>query len=334
MVTSILLLTASLVLLAVGAEALVRGASALAKRMGVSAFFIGLTIVGFGTSTPELITSIVAGLEGRTDIAVGNVVGSNIFNIAAILGLTALIAPIPVRTQVVRGEVFIVILTALLPFSAMAFGGTLPGWIGLVMMGLLVLYVVRGFRAGRASETLSPQATKEAARELERELGLAKPGWRQSLTAHLLSIAVGLALLVLGSNLLVDAASRIARALGVSELAIGLTIVAAGTSAPELVTSLVAALRKQSDIAVGNILGSNVFNILGVLGATTALTPQRLAPQVLRLDGPVMVAASLALLPIALYRNRISRLEGALLLSAYVAYVVVLFTLAPGWFAV
>lgn len=327
MLVSILILLGSLLLLGVGAEALVRGASAFAKRMGVSTFFIGLTIVGFGTSTPELITSVIAGLEGRGDLAVGNVVGSNIFNVAAILGLTALLCPIPVKTRVVRSEVLLVIATALLPFLALAFGGWIPRAAGVTMVVLLGFYVWRGFKAGREK----PEGAAEEA-ELERELGLGKPGLWQTPAAQLASILVGLVLLVVGARFLVDAASDIARSLGVSELAIGLTIVAAGTSAPELVTSLVAALRGHPDIAVGNILGSNVFNILGVLGMTSALTPQRVAGQVLGLDAPVMVLSALALLPLVFGRARIARWEGLLLLLGYVAYVVVLFTWAPRWF--
>jgi cation:H+ antiporter len=299
-------LIASIGLLAAGAEALVRGASALARRMGMSLFAIGLTVVGFGTSSPELFTSVAAGLGGRADLAVGNVVGSSIFNIGAILGLTALWAPIAIPRALVRGESAIVLVTALLPFQARALGGILPRWLGLAMLGLLVLYVRRAYAAGRAHAAEPPT---EVPAHLARSVVL---------------VLVGLALLVWGADLLVSSASAIARGLGVSELSIGLTIVAAGTSAPELVTSLVAACRGHSDLALGNVLGSNVFNVLGVLGATTALTPQRVAEQVTSFDGPVMVAFSGAMLLLALTRARIGRLEGLLLLAGYVIYVVVL----------
>lgn len=305
--------------LSVGAEALVRGASALARRMGLSLFAIGLTVVGFGTSSPELFTSISAGLAGRADLAVGNVVGSNSFNIGAILGLTALIAPIAIPRALVRGESFIVLLTALIPFLALALDGTLPRWLGFVMMGLLVAYVRRAYAAGKQHAN-EPQVEAQAAGEL----GLDKPEALAHPFRSVLFIVVGLALLVWGADLLVSSASDIARSMGVSELAIGLTIVAAGTSAPELVTSLVAAYRGHSDIALGNVLGSNVFNILGVLGATAALTPQRVAEQVTSFDGPVMVGFSAAMLLLAYTRARIGRVEGVLLLSGYVIYVVVL----------
>lgn len=323
---SVGVLVVSLVVLTLGAEALVRGAAGVARSLGVSSFFIGLTIVGFGTSTPELATGLVAAWSGNPDINIGNVVGSNIFNIAVILGFTALLCPIPVRLEVVRKETLLVIAVAFVPLLAAA-GGALQRWEGALMVAALVWYVHRGYRQGRK------EAKEEAARverELETELGLRSDDPRTPL--RIAQIVVGLVLLVVGARFLTSSAVDIARALGVSELAIALTIVAAGTSAPELVTSLVAAVRKQSDISVGNILGSNIFNVLGILGVTTVVAPQRVKDQVLYLDTPVMLLASVALLPIMTSQARISRTEGAALLAGYGAYLVLLFLFAPGWF--
>jgi cation:H+ antiporter len=324
-------LAGALAILTLGAEALVRGSVAIAKRFGLSSFFVGLTIVGFGTSTPELATSLLAAWRGQGDLAVGNVVGSNTFNICVILGVTALVCPIPVALHVVRRETWVVCAAALAPYLALAGGGTIGRGAGAFMLAALAAYVWRGYRAGvRAGQG---DADDAAERELEQELGITteRAWWRHPGTAVAL-VAAGLALLVVGSRLLVTAASTLGRGAGMSELAIGLTIVAAGTSAPELMTSIVAALRRQSDIAVGNILGSNVFNMLGILGVTCVVAPQVVSPQVLWLDAPVMLAASLALLPIMTSQARISRLEGGALLLAFVGYVWVLLARAPGWF--
>lgn len=329
----VLVLVGALAVLTLGAESLVRGSVALAKRLGLSSFFIGLTIVGFGTSTPELCTSLAAAWRGQSSIAVGNVVGSNIFNIAVILGLTALICPIPVKLSLVRKEVLLVIVAAALPWGAAATNGVMTRWQGALMVAGLMVYLWRGYAAGKR-EGGAEAAALEA--ELERELGASPRGdkgmsARRTVVAALM-VGAGLALLVGGSVFFVRSATEIARGAGVSELVIGLTIVAAGTSAPEVVTSVVAALRRQSDIAVGNILGSNLFNVLGILGVTSVVAPQAVERQALVLDVPVMVAASIALLPIVMSHARISRAEGVVLLAGYGAYLWVLFAWAPGWF--
>jgi len=325
----LLVLLAALLLLTLGAEGLVRGATAIGRKLGLSSFFIGMTIVGFGTSTPELFTSLDAALAGKSDIAVGNVVGSNIFNIAAILGITALICPIPVQLGIVRKEVFVVIAVAVLPYLALLDNDRLGRAVGVVLFGLLVLHITLGYLAGKRD---SARKTEAAIEELERETGAAARAWWTTTGASVLWIALGLGLLVWGSDLLVGSASSIARELGVSELAIALTIVSGGTSAPELFTSVVAAKRKQPDIAIGNVLGSNIFNVLGILGLTCVVAPQALAPQLFALDVPFLILLSLALLPIVTSAQRISRTEGIALLGAYVAYVVVLFSYAPAWF--
>ncbi|MFH0943853.1 MAG: calcium/sodium antiporter [Planctomycetota bacterium] len=317
-------LLAALILLALGAEGLVRGSVGVARRCGISSFFIGLTIVGFGTSTPELFTSIVASLRGQTDIAVGNVVGSNIFNTALILGLTALVCPIPVRLAVVRREVLVVIAASVLPYLALSSGGVLGRPQGALFLGLLGIYLIRGYRAGRREGALEAALEQELEAELRLPVVKRPPG----LVVNVVWIILGLAVLILGSRLLVHSSSALARSLGVSDLVIGLTIVAAGTSAPELFTSIVAAARKQSDIAVGNILGSNIFNLLGILGTSALVTGQRISGQLLWLDLPLMILLAVVLLPIVLTGALISRFEGAVLALVYLAYLFTLYFLA------
>lgn len=321
MLISTVLLVVSLLILTGGAELLVRGAVAVAKKMGVSAFFIGLTIVGFGTSTPELSTSLIAAYKGVGDIAIGNVVGSNICNILLILGATALIRPIAVELRLVRGELLVVVAVSLLPFVALATGSVVTRWQGLAMVALLGVYLWRGYLAGRQEET---RRQAELEKEIEREVGL-DPAKEPNPVVSLLSIAAGLILLVGGSSLLVHSATAIAKGFGVSELVIGLTVVAFGTSAPELFTSVVAAVRKQSDIAVGNILGSNIFNLLGILGLTAAIKPQVISRQVFVVDAPVMLGCALALAVMMRTGAKLSRLEGGLMLAGYIGYIVYLY---------
>ncbi|MDX9911276.1 MAG: calcium/sodium antiporter [Phycisphaerales bacterium] len=319
MLLNIVLLVASLGVLTIGAEMLVRGASGVAKLLGVSSLVIGLTIVGFGTSTPELAAGITSSLKGVSDLNVGNVVGSNIFNILMILGITSLICPIAVQMKVVKREVLWVIGAALAIYTTLVTGGTVTRVHGVLLLAGLVFYIVRTYQLGRVETA-----------PMEDIPGVEKG--RPRVWLDVVLIAVGLGMLWGGSVLLVDSSVDIARTLGVSELTIALTIVAGGTSAPELITSTVAALRRKTDIAVGNILGSNVFNIFGILGTTSTIFGQKVSTQVLRFDGPVMVLASLALIPIIASGNRITRTEGALMLVAFAAYLVLQFTLVPGWF--
>jgi cation:H+ antiporter len=324
-ILSILLLVVSLLVLTGGAELLVRGSVAVAQRMGVSAFFIGLTIVGFGTSTPELSTSLIAAFKGSGDIAVGNVVGSNICNVLLILGAAAMIRPIAVSLGVVRSELIAVGLVSLLPFVALATGSVVTRWQGLLMVALLAVYLYRGYHAGRRDES-ARLADAELTKEIGREVGL-DPAKPLPPVIAAVSIVAGLVLLVAGSFLLVRSASDIARSFGVSDLVIGLTVVAIGTSAPELFTSIVAAIRKQSDIAVGNVLGSNIFNILGILGITAAVKPQAINPQVFRLDLPVMLGAAILAAIFLRTGAKLARPEGAVMLTAYAAYIAYLYLL-------
>lgn len=318
-----LLLVASFVLLTLGAELLVRGSVQIANRAGLSSFFIGLTIVGFGTSTPELAASLAAALKGQGDIAVGNVIGSNIINIAVILGISALICPIPIKVAAVKREGLIVIAAGILPFAALLTGGVITRPLGLFLVSSLCVYLFMAYRAGKRD------AHADLLKELEHEIGVKPDQPKSPVLLALVLLACGLGLLIFGARVLVDSATTIARSAGVSELVIGLTIVAAGTSMPELATSAVAALRRQSDIAVGNVLGSNIFNIFGILGITCIVKPQTVAEQVFVLDAPVMLGLSILLLPLMMSKSRVSRGEGALLLAVYGGYLAALFLLTP-----
>ena len=309
-------LALGMALLIAGAELLVRGASRLALRFGISPLVIGLTVVAFGTSAPELAVSVQAGLAGQADIAVGNIVGSNIFNVLFILGLAALIVPLVVSQQLIRLDVPLMIAVSLL-FWIMALDGRIGRFDGLLLVAGIVAYTVFAIRQGRRE---SPAIQDEYAQEFG--AGAAN-GWLGRLPVQLALIAGGLALLVLGATWLVDSAVAIARVLGVSEVVIGLTIVAAGTSLPEVATSIVAALRGERDIAVGNVVGSNLFNLLGIGGIAALVTPGGLevAASLVRLDLPVMAAVAFACLPIFAIGHRIARWEGALFVGYYAAYV-------------
>ncbi|MGP1309102.1 MAG: calcium/sodium antiporter [Phycisphaerales bacterium] len=334
MVQNLLLLAVSLGLLTLGAEALVRGAVVLATRLGVSSFFIGLTIVGFGTSTPELAAGVSAALNDKPDINLGNVVGSNILNVALILGVASLITPTPVKTRLVKAEILVVIAVSLLCW-ALAFTGERIGRVeGTALLAILAVHIVRGYFVGKREGATAEVVVETVAHSAAEPAVEAAPrrAFQRALWFNLLLIAAGLGLLTFASDLLIGSASGIARSLGVSELAIALTIVAGGTSTPELATSVMAAMRKQSDIVVGNILGSNIFNICGILGITSLIAPPSVQQQILWLDAPVMVALAIALLPILFSGARISRAEGAALLVVAACYVTTLFTLAPKWF--
>ena len=310
----ILIIVVALGGVTLGAELLVRGASRLALRAGVSSLFVGLTIVGFGTSSPELGASLTATLRQSSDVALGNVVGSNLFNIGVILGLTALLQPIRVQLSAVRRDLLVATGAALVPWLALPFAGFIPRPAGLALVALLVAYLVGAYRQARRAAAAEVQL-------VEQEMRPAHRAARGAVIRDVALVVAGLALLVLGSRGFVDAAIGIARQIGWSELVIGLTLVSAGTSLPELVTSLVAMRRGNTDIAVGNVIGSNIFNALGIVGVCATVAPQAVAWSLVIRDTPIMLAASLALLPIMRSGGRISRLEGGLLLGAYIAYV-------------
>jgi cation:H+ antiporter len=306
-----------LVALVVGAEALVRGASRLAARTGLSPVVIGLTVVAFGTSAPELAVSVGASWRGETDLAVGNVVGSNIANVLLVLGISAVVGGgLVVAQRIVRIDVPIVLGLSVLVF-VLGLDNRLSRWEGIGFILLLVGYV--GWTVASTRRTNQAEVTEEYDEALSAERLRAS-----SAGADLGFVFVGLVLLVVGSSALVEAATDIARALEVSELVIGLTVVAVGTSLPEVATSVTAAIRGQRDLAVGNAIGSNLFNILGVLGVTAAISPNSLVVPdgALSLDIPVMIAVAIACLPIFADGYALLRWEGALFLAFYAAYLI------------
>jgi cation:H+ antiporter len=290
----------------------------------VSPLLIGLTLVGFGTSTPELVASVQAALIGAPGIAVGNIVGSNLVNILLILGVAALICPLAVKSDALKRDGGVVLASALLlAAAAWTVGLTRP--VGAVFVLLLAGYLIYAYRTERvASDGHTAAFDKAEAAEAvdpalrpRRAQGTGALAWAVPVVTAL----AGLAVIILGGRLLVDGAVTFARDVGLSEEVIGLTIVAAGTSAPELVTSIVAAVRRQSEVALGNVLGSNIYNALGIGGVTALIAPTPVPAQIASFDIPVMIGASVLLLVFAWSGRRLSRAEGGILLAAYVAYV-------------
>jgi len=311
------------VLLVVGAEGFVRGAAKLAAVIGLSPLVIGLTVVSYGTSAPELAVSLQASLQGQADIALGNVIGSNIFNILMILGIAALIVPLTVAQQLIRLDVPIMIgVTALMLMFAV--DGNLGRFDGIVLLVGSVVYTAFLVLQSRKESDAEVQA--EYAKEYART---GKQTWQLAANNSAI-LLVGLTILVVGAHLLVTGATSIAESFGISQLIIGLTIVAIGTSLPELATSLVACYRGERDIAVGNVVGSNIFNILTILGVTATFTGVPVSNAAIRFDIPVMLAVAVASLPIFYTGNRISRWEGMLFISYYVAYTAYLALNAVG----
>jgi cation:H+ antiporter len=314
-ITTILILIAGLVLLVAGAEVLVKGASRIAFMFGLSPLVIGLTIVAYGTSSPELMVSIQSSLAGQPDIALGNVVGSNIFNVLLILGISALITPLVVAQQLIRLDVPILIGVSCL---TLMFGldGKISRVDGTIFLIGIILYTT--FLLIQSRKEHNPEVTEE----YEREYGGSTARSPQQIAINIGFVVLGLGLLVLGSKFLVDSSIAIARSFGVSELVIGLTLVAAGTSLPELATSVVASIRGERDIAVGNVIGSNIFNILAVLGGSSLFSADGLtvSASALRFDIPVMIAVAVICLPVFITGQLIARWEGLLFLSYYVAY--------------
>ncbi len=317
MLSALFFLVAGLALLVLGANSLVNGASRLALSFGLSPLVIGLTIVAFGTSAPEMAVTVGAVLNGQSDVAVGNVVGSNIFNILMILGLSAMVVPLVVHVQVVRQEMPILLGAAAL-FMAFGLDGRISFFQGAVLFGLLVLYTV--FLVVQARRTPSNQTA-----DFDAEMApLRSNGWLSKWYVQVWFCVAGLVMLVLGSNWLVESAVIFARAFGVSELVIGLTIVAAGTSLPEVAATLAAAFKGERDMAVGNIIGSCVFNTLGCLGLGGLVAGSAglaLPTAVLNFDLWVMMAAFFACLPFFIVGREISRWQGAVFVGYYVAYV-------------
>ncbi|MCE3288542.1 MAG: inner rane protein YrbG [Caulobacter sp.] len=301
-----------LVLLVAGGEVLVRGASSAARKLGVSPLMIGLTLVGFGTSTPELVTSLQAAFAGSPGIAVGNVVGSNISNALLILGLTALIAPVSVDRRAFRRDgPMLALVTGAAVWVMLQ--GELTRQFGLIAVGILAGYILLVWLLERKR----PDAEGE---RIEDEADL-KSGWRGSPWIAMLLALGGIGVTIVGARFLVDGSVSLARSYGVSDTIVGLTIVAVGTSMPELVTSVIAALRRQGDVALGNIIGSNLYNLLGILGVTAIIKPVPVPAEMLAVDVWVLAAATGAVILFAFRGMKVFRLEGLALVAGYGAYM-------------
>ncbi len=313
------------ILLVIGAEVLVRGAARLAARFGISPLIIGLTVVAFGTSAPEMAVSTQSAFLGQGDIAIGNVIGSNIFNVLVVLGLSALIIPLLVSRQLVRFDVPIMIAAGFLAWF-LAMDGSYSRLDGLILFACIIIYT--GYLITSSLKTWKPGQTSDNDDEYSTQIN----PHRYASLINATYILVGLVLLVVGSNLLVSGAVSLAQALGLSELVIGLTIIAIGTSLPELATSLIAAWRGERDIAVGNIVGSNLFNLLAVLGLAGLVSPEKIAvaQSAINFDFPIMIAVMVACLPIFFSGYRINRWEGALFLGYYFAYTTYLIMQSNG----
>jgi len=311
MTLAVLLFFAGLLLLYYGAEYLVRGSSSLALSFGIRPLVIGMTIVAFATSMPELMVSLFASIRGSSDIAAGNIVGSNIANIGLILGTAALIAPLSVDSRMLRREIPYLIGASLL-FLGLSLDGLLGFGNGLVLFLLLLVFLGYCLLSARHD----PGAGEAPVAAVERERG------RRG--KDLVLIALGIIGLGVGAELMVRSAVIIARAFGLSELVIGLTIVAVGTSLPELAASMMSAWKGEMDISIGNVIGSNIFNILFVLGVCPMIRPLPVDPSLMRFELPVMVAFSLALVPMVLHRSTIGRGKGGLLVGGYLLFITVL----------
>ncbi|WIJ24774.1 calcium/sodium antiporter [Devosia sp. RR2S18] len=316
-----LMLVGGLVLLLVGGELLVRGAVRVASQLGVSPLIIGLTLVGFGTSTPELVTSVQAAMNGSPGIAFGNIVGSNIANLLLILGASALVSPIIVQSSALRRDAVVMVAVAIV-FAMLSPLFPLGRLIGILFVAALGIYIYVAFRQEAAATATHGAAFDKSAAAQGADPALAPvPPQGGSLVVPLLTSLLGLGIVVVGGYFLVNGAVALARSFGISETIIGLTIVAVGTSMPELVTSLVAAVRREADVAFGNIIGSNIYNILGIGGVTALITPSQVPPQIAGFDNIVMVAVSALVVVLAYTGRRLARWEGAVLVAGYIVYV-------------
>jgi cation:H+ antiporter len=307
----ILLFILGVVLLYLGGEGLVRGSSRLARNLGINTIVIGLTLVAFGTSTPEFVVSLFAAFKGSSDLVVGNIVGSNISNIGLILGISALICPIMVQMKILKTEVPIMIIVSLVMMLT-AFNLRIGFYEGILLFATTVAFVIYTYYSALEEPSEIETEFKEFI------------GTNNSNNRNIFFIVVGLLGLIIGARFVVNSAIFIASAFGISELVIGISVVAIGTSLPELSTSIVAAYRKEHDIVVGNIIGSNIFNV-GILGIVSVIRPTKVNPDILRFELPVMLLFALASLPIMKTGSRISRAEGIVLLVFYVLFIVLLF---------
>jgi cation:H+ antiporter len=307
-----------LLLLVGGGEALVRGSVAVAERLGVSPMLIGLTLVGFGTSTPELVTSLQAALVGAPGVAIGNIVGSNIANTLLIMGISAVILPMATTKAAFRRDGPVLIAASVL-MMVVVLAGFLDRWMGAVFLVLLAAYTA--YTA--VTERRKPDSPAAMVHAVEAEDVSSLPPRGMGLGLGAVFTVVGIVLVIVGADQLVEAALVIARAAGMSEAVIGLTLVAVGTSLPELVTSVMAAIRRHADVAFGNVVGSNIFNILGIAGITAVVSPIPVPPEIIRFDIWVMLATALLLVGFAVTGWRVNRWEGVVFLIGYAAYIAV-----------
>jgi cation:H+ antiporter len=329
--TDLFLLLGGFAFLIIGGELLVRGSVTIAHRFGMSPLLIGLTLVGFGTSAPELVTCVQASLAGAPGIAIGNIVGSNISNVLLVLGLSALVTPLAVSSAALNRDGVLLVVSVVM-FILVGHFYTLDRIVGVAFLACLTIYIwfaytqergvaadghTAAFEVAEAYDEIHDGPLQDSAkiRSLAERIGPFIP---------LLTALAGLGIIVAGGSFLVEGATGIARKAGISEAVIGLTIVAIGTSMPEFVTSIVAALRNHGDIAVGNLIGSSIYNILAIGGTTALITPTIIPEQIIRFDNFVMLAACLLMLVLARTGRRISRLEGLMLFAGYVAYIAVL----------
>ncbi len=310
--TNLLFLLLGITLLTLGGEALIRSSLAIAKRFGLSPLLSGLIIIGFGTSMPEFVVSVEAALSGQADIAVGNVVGSNIGNILLILGLCALITPLTISALALKRDASVMLASSVI-FCVLAFNHSIRFIDGLLLISLLFIYLIYTYQTEKKQQSAQALLHVDEANEVT-----VLPQSRLISSALLVA---GLALLIIGSKVLLVGATGLAQSFGISEGLIGLTLVAVGTSLPELTVSVIAALRKHADVAVANILGSNIFNMLGILGISAILQPLPLSSRIVNYDQWILLACSLLLLLFLYTGRRIARVEGALLLTAYVGYL-------------
>jgi len=300
-------LVIGLIMLVGGAEGLIRGGSSLALSFGVSPLIIGLTLVAFGTSSPELVVSLKAAVDGNADISLGNVIGSNIANIGLILGIAVLIQPVVVRLQIVKKEIPIMIGFSILFFLVLIFADTVNFIIGTAFLLILIIYTIYGIYISRKEEKLVSAEEMNVGKKLKTWL------------AFLLALG-GLAFLAFGADLFLKGAVELAKRMGVSDIVIGLTIVAIGTSLPELFTTVYAAIKKEADIALGNVVGSNIFNILGIIGVASVVNPIQTS-SIKLIDLSMMLFFSIAVFVVSKTGLKIQRTEGVILLSVYSAYV-------------
>lgn len=318
------LVAAGLIFLVVGGEFLVRGASQLAGALGIAPIVIGLTVVAFGTSTPELAVSLDAAFSGNADIAIANVVGSNIFNVLFILGVSALISPLVIHSQMIKREVPIMIGVSFLIYI-FALNGVIGRIEGLVLFAGIITYTSWLVIEARKNKNENQELKTESEKEYSE-----KPSGAKGILASIGFVVVGLGVVMSGADWLVDGAVQMAKSLGVSDTVIGLTIVAAGTSLPEVVASIMATIKGERDIAVGNVVGSNIYNILAIVGLSSAIVPGGLNVNeaMLRLDFPVMLAVAAICYPFFRTGSQLSRKEGAFFLGSYIAYTIIMIQMA------